>query len=344
MNDDNKIFSVVIPVYNGEKTLGRTLASLISSKDYIHEVIIVDDHSEDNTLLMSDDFKQFFPIYLFSSDGYHNPGMARKTGLLQATGEWITFVDADDCLTPSSLRYVKKQINERSYMNLVLLHTQTIYYESGTFAPKNIGHSDNSCGGNFYKRQYLIDSGLFPHDTLKKSEDEYWNTIITKYIELLDGTDAKIDRYDYPVYEVHHDFDDGLSYALENWTEYAIKYHLLSNQYIVKYFIPLMDTYDTLKEDLEFTYINNFVFVYYLFQALIQEETDTIDIEQEKNYFRKALKFYIETFDGSKESMYIYYIKHEDAIHTMYAGARDSIGHDFEMVETFFDFLHELYI
>lgn len=44
----NKIFSIVIPVYNGEKTIQRTLASLISSKDYIKEIIIVDDHSADN--------------------------------------------------------------------------------------------------------------------------------------------------------------------------------------------------------------------------------------------------------------------------------------------------------
>ena len=43
------IFSIIVPVYNAEKTLERTLASFISNKEYIQEVILVNDGTTDNT-------------------------------------------------------------------------------------------------------------------------------------------------------------------------------------------------------------------------------------------------------------------------------------------------------
>lgn len=84
----------------------------------------------------------------------HNPGAARKIGLLETKSEWVTFLDADDCLTPGSLYYVSKHLKE----NLLLLHCQQIFYESGTFDKDNIDFSIYSCGGNFYKTKYLLDN------------------------------------------------------------------------------------------------------------------------------------------------------------------------------------------
>ena len=52
-----KYMSIVIPVYNAEKTIERTLASLISNKDFIKEVILVDDRSYDKTFSKIDNFK-----------------------------------------------------------------------------------------------------------------------------------------------------------------------------------------------------------------------------------------------------------------------------------------------
>ena len=45
-----KIFSIIVPVRDAEKTIERTLASFISNKDFIKEVIIVDDICEDGTI------------------------------------------------------------------------------------------------------------------------------------------------------------------------------------------------------------------------------------------------------------------------------------------------------
>ena len=63
-----------------------------------------------------------------------------------------------------------------------------------------------------------------PHNILRMAEDEYFNLLIEMFINHVDGQSV-ISYYDYPVYEVHHDFDDGNSFAIDNWTDYAIKYH-----------------------------------------------------------------------------------------------------------------------
>ena len=330
------MFSVIIPVYNGEKTIARTLASLISSKDYIHEVIIVDDHSEDNTILEAEKFQAFLPIIIMSSDGYHNPGIGRKTGLLAAESDWVTFVDADDCLTPSCLRYVQQQIDEAD--NPVLLHSQTIYYESGTFVPENIGHADNSCGGNFYKRQFLIDNNLFPHSSLRMAEDEFFNTLITKYLEYIDDTGAEIIHYDYPVYEVHHDLEDGKSYALSNWVDYLIKYHLLCQIYLTDSLIIYEGMEDVLRQDFE----NGFIFTYMLLQGLIADEDENVSEQYQRRHFGKALKYYVNTFNATEDDLIDYYESDPDNVENYKQGAVGSVGLDFEISIPFEDFIRGL--
>lgn len=324
--DDNKIFSVIIPVYNGEKTIQRTLASLISSKDYIKEVIIVDDHSTDSTVGLEEPFGSFFNIEVVTSDGFHNPGMARKTGLLRATGEWVTFVDADDCLTPSSLRYVKDNLED----NIVLLYCQSIYYESGNFKPEDIEHSDGSCGGNFYKKDYLIEHGLFPHETLRMSEDEYFNTKIRKYLEYIEESDLTYGYYDYPVYEVHHDIEDGKSFALSNWADYLVRYHLQSQMYLVKDFIK----YDGNEEWLKTDYMNNLIFAYYLLQGLESDPDEKREnIKRQYKYFNLAIKYFTFMFKCKKEDIIKYYYKNTDLHDMYYEGAKGSVGMDFKPVD-----------
>ena len=335
---DEKLFSVIIPVYNGEKTIGRTLASLISNKKWIHEVIVVDDHSRDNTIEEVEKYSDVFPITILTSEGFHNPGVARKTGLLSATGEWITFVDADDCLTPSSLRYVAKYLDEE---NLVLLHTQTIYYESGSFVPDDIGHSDYSCGGNFYLREYLINNNLMPHNILRMAEDEYFNLLIEMFINHVDGQSV-INYYDYPVYEVHHDFDDGNSFAIDNWVDYAIKYHLQCRMYLAQDLLERygnnQEIYSEAKKELMDCFISSFMTLH----ALVTDENEQVNEQDHLRHFRRALRLFIKLFKTSKEELIEWYEHDKDHTHVLYEGVVASVGREFGIPESIADFINKL--
>ena len=326
-----KSISVVIPARNAGRTISRTLASLISNALYIKEVIVVDDHSEDDLEKAVNKFKKLLPkLQIVRSVGTQNPGVARLTGLLMASGEWITFVDADDCLTPSSLRYVSKLLTDK----VVLLHAKTIYYESGIFDQDNIEYSDESCGGNFYRRQYLLDHDLVPHINLPLCEDEYFNRIVSKYINLFDDPETRIARYDYPVYEVHHDIEDGKSYAMSNWEDYLIKYHLLCEKCVADFFHGW-------KDELEEEYLDNFIFCYYLLQGLALDQGDEIDLKKCLLCFKDAADYYKEHFQKTSDDIINYYHAH-DGLDVLKSGAVASTGVEFDEYFNFDEFVEGL--
>ncbi|MFB2882319.1 glycosyltransferase [Floridanema aerugineum] len=94
--------SVIIPVYNGEKTIQQTIESVINQTFTDFEIIIINDGSKDSTLDIISTI-QDPRIKVFS---YANAGLSasRNRGLSLASGEFISFLDADDCWTPDKLQ------------------------------------------------------------------------------------------------------------------------------------------------------------------------------------------------------------------------------------------------
>ena len=86
--------SIVIPVYNGAKTIARTLESILKQTYQDLEIIVINDGSKDNTLEVVAGFED--PRIKVCS--YPNGGLpvARNRGIDNATGEFISFVDAGD--------------------------------------------------------------------------------------------------------------------------------------------------------------------------------------------------------------------------------------------------------
>lgn len=96
------LVSVIVPVFNAERHIQRTLESLAKQTLTNIEVVVVDDASSDNTRFVVQQFQnrsQLNIVYLQQAEnqGVHN---ARLLGLQHAKGEWIGFVDADDTLKP----------------------------------------------------------------------------------------------------------------------------------------------------------------------------------------------------------------------------------------------------
>ncbi|MGC9502456.1 glycosyltransferase [Baaleninema sp.] len=93
--------SVVIPVYNGEATIRSTLESVLDQTFRDFELIVIDDGSTDNTV----DVVKSIADERISLYSYPNAGQAesRNRGAKLASGEFLSFIDADDLWTSDKL-------------------------------------------------------------------------------------------------------------------------------------------------------------------------------------------------------------------------------------------------
>ncbi len=92
--------SVIMPVYNAENLLGECLDALRASEGAEYEILVVDDSSTDR----SRDIAAAAGCRVIPSGGRLGPAGARNTGVAEATGDVLFFVDSDVIVRPDTLR------------------------------------------------------------------------------------------------------------------------------------------------------------------------------------------------------------------------------------------------
>lgn len=102
---ENYKVSVIIPAYNSQDYISRTICTVLSSTLDNIELIIVDDESSDNTRDVLNWYQNKYPNYIktiFKKNG----GVAhtRNVGIAQAQGEFIAFMDNDDMIRPNGFK------------------------------------------------------------------------------------------------------------------------------------------------------------------------------------------------------------------------------------------------
>lgn len=104
--------SVIIPVYNGEKYLEKTLESMVTQTVENFEVIIVDDGSTDGSAAIAqkycDEYNDFFCLHQEHKGVY----AARNAGIEKAKCEYLLFLDCGDVLTDGSVEAIFKCSDE----------------------------------------------------------------------------------------------------------------------------------------------------------------------------------------------------------------------------------------
>lgn len=97
------LISIIVPVFNNEKTLSRCLDSILSQTISNYEVIIVDDGSIDDTPIIAKNYSlNDSRIKIFKQEN-RGLGAARNTGLKETRSPYIAFVDSDDFIEPNML-------------------------------------------------------------------------------------------------------------------------------------------------------------------------------------------------------------------------------------------------
>ena len=192
--------SVVIPVYNGEKTIRETIESVLAQTFTDFELIIIDDGSSDRTVeiieeiikkAIKENLDQRIRLHSFPNKGL---SATRNRGIRRSKGDYISFIDADDLWTPDKLaaQYLALQntptaaiaysgtsrIDEHSKIlyNISLANLRGNVYNY-LLLKDIVGSGSNP----LIERQALLDTGAFDESLWAAEDWDMWIKLSSKY-------------------------------------------------------------------------------------------------------------------------------------------------------------------
>ena len=112
----DKVISIIVPVYQGEKTIERCIKSILQSTYRALEVLVVDDGSTDSTAAIVNRIAKEDGRVRLIQKANGGVSKARNTGLENASGEFIGFVDADDYIAAEMYEKMLEQMTEERDM------------------------------------------------------------------------------------------------------------------------------------------------------------------------------------------------------------------------------------
>ena len=142
--------SVIIPLYNKEKYIRKTIESVLSQTYNNFEVLIVDDGSTDNSANIVKSIDDDRIKYIYKENG--GVSSARNRGVIEAKGEWILFLDADDCLYHKCLEVL---INPSLKNDKLDISTARFYIEKSGMRVLNTKYSYEGIVPSNYKWMFL---------------------------------------------------------------------------------------------------------------------------------------------------------------------------------------------
>lgn len=175
----NNLISIIIPLYNKENSIDKTISSIINQTYSMWELIVVDDGSTDHS---ADCIKKYLEDkrikYIYKKNG--GVSSARNLGIKKSNGNWIMFIDADDYFLPNALEILYSLVIK----NESLVSTANFYIEKCNNRKlfclgdkeKNI---DNNYKSWFY-REFFPRTGntLFHYSILK---DHLFDESLSRY-------------------------------------------------------------------------------------------------------------------------------------------------------------------
>lgn len=297
--------SIIIPMFNAEKYIQKCLESIGTNliEEGKIEVILINDGSTDTTNNICKDFIKQHPSNTIKMYYQENAGVssARNYGINVATGEYLMFVDADDCLQPEWFTIVNESIknNEDIYYYSTKLNQvskqQMISYIVGNNKEHIIFAAPFS---KIFKRSFICQENIRFKRGIINGEDMLFNLeallktdrfqIVSKSFyqyRIYMGSTTK--KFDDRIITSDKEFQKSLNTMLQNsnlekeWQEKISNYCLYNAIFTIAYRISFVQEFQEARE--------KFIF-------LIEEPYTNIDKKKDKlNYYsiKKKIIFYL---------------------------------------------------
>lgn len=222
------VISIICPVYNTKKVLGKCIRSVIEQDFQDIEIILVNDGSTDGSLRVCQKYAQKDQRIKIIDKPNGGRIQARKDGVLKAQGEFVFFIDCDDYLEKNALSTLIK-IAKEHHLDIVAGNHNQVYDDWGLVAKKAVPfdvadrlidknewlemllrldqNGNNSGGvyiwGRLYRRSCVLkamkydETYLFPVSNDILLEDISFNLAIAPYIRSCWMTNEALYHYRY---------------------------------------------------------------------------------------------------------------------------------------------------
>lgn len=211
VNGNDISVSVIIPVYNAEKVLPKTINSVVQQTISNIEIILIDDGSTDDSLDVCRQAAALDSRICVYSQENAGPSAARNTGLQYAHGQFVVFQDSDD-IVPSNR--IKILLNEQQRENFDLVVGNFLQIISGKSMAQRIkahcyfSHSDLLADdelirdrqmfyiwNKLYRRKIISDNRLLFNTSMRMGEDYDFNLRYLCYVNRFSAIDKIVYQY-----------------------------------------------------------------------------------------------------------------------------------------------------
>tara|TARA_B100001175_G_scaffold146735_1_gene124432 strand:+ start:109 stop:1398 length:1290 start_codon:yes stop_codon:yes gene_type:complete len=166
-------FSIIIPIFNSEKFLKKSINSILNEDNKQLEIILINDFSKDKSLKICKNFKRKYKnIVLINNKKNLGAGKCRNIGIKKAKGNYIIFLDSDDYIFKNSINKIQEEIIKNNFPSAILHNVSKNNKEKNLFL-------------KFFKKD-IYSKNLFIKKLLKHKiiVNECWNLIIKNNLEL----------------------------------------------------------------------------------------------------------------------------------------------------------------
>lgn len=182
--------SIIVPIYNVEKYINQCLDSIVNNYQSGIEVLLVNDGTKDNSAVIAKEYCDKYEFFRLINQPNGGLSRARNTGINEAKGEYVMFLDSDDWISDNALSLILAKLHNIDA--LLINHYGSFDNEDivyGTYQENdetNIikfiqaqGNVSYAAVRTILKRQLILDHDLYFHDGLYH-EDELWSA--TNYL------------------------------------------------------------------------------------------------------------------------------------------------------------------
>ncbi|MBQ4645322.1 MAG: glycosyltransferase family 2 protein [Clostridia bacterium] len=202
-------YSVIIPVYNSEKTIKRCIDSIASRERTDVEIIVINDGSTDMTESICNKMQNKYNniVYIYKENG--GVSSARNLGLSVAKGKYVMFIDSDDYVdgkcfeifdsyTKSDADYYQFGFSVEANGNLKKViswperYVNTESEKEAFIVESVVARSINSCWAKLYRREIIEKTGLRFYEELSMGEDLTFVFTFLLFADKFERVDSRI--------------------------------------------------------------------------------------------------------------------------------------------------------